>query len=73
VANFHYQLCAAAKGVPNPNMGNNLEMKTTKAEFVQALAESFAFCDDAFSALTDASAAELVTQGRGQTARGGGN
>jgi len=30
----------------------------------------FVFCDDAFAALTDASALELVAQGRGQTARG---
>lgn len=70
VANFHYLFCAAAKGVPNPNMGQDLEQKTTKTEFVKALADSFAFCDDAFSALTDASATELVTQGRGQIARG---
>ena len=70
VANFHYLLCAGAKGVPNPNQGQNLEQKTAKADFVKALADSFAFCDDALSALTDASAVELVTQGRGQMARG---
>ena len=71
IANFHYLFCAAAKGVPNPNMGKDLEMLTTKAEFVKALADSFAFCDDAFSALTDASAVEMIAQGRGQAARGG--
>jgi uncharacterized damage-inducible protein DinB len=70
VANFHYLLCAAAKGVPNPNMGMDQEQKTTKAEFVRALADSFAFCDDAFATLTDQNALELVTQGRGQVARG---
>ena len=63
-ANAQFAACAAAKGVPNPNMGNDLEKKTTKAEFVKGLADSFAFCDDAFAALTDQSALELVTQGR---------
>jgi uncharacterized damage-inducible protein DinB len=70
VANFHYMFCAAAKGVPNPNMGMDQEQKTAKADVVKALADSFAFCDDALSSLTDQSALELVTQGRGQVARG---
>ena len=69
VANAQYNSCSAVKGVPNPNMGTNLEQKTTKAEFVKALADSFAFCDDAFASLTDANAAEFRPQGRGQTAR----
>ena len=71
VANSQYSSCAAAKGVSNPNQGTDLEKKATKAEFVKALADSFAFCDDAFSSLTDQNAIELVTQpGRGQIARG---
>jgi hypothetical protein len=54
------------KGVPNPNQGNNLENSaTTKAAVVKALADSFAFCDDAYAALTDQTAAEMVTGGRG--------
>jgi hypothetical protein len=66
VANFHYGTCAQARGVPNPNMGVNLEMTlTTKAATVKALADSFAFCDEAFSALTDQTAAELIMGGRG--------
>ena len=70
VANAHFGFCAAAKGVPNPNQGRNLEtLLKTKAEFVKALADSFAFCDDAYAALTDANANEPVTQGRGQIAR----
>lgn len=71
VANSQYASCAAAKGVPNPNQGTDLEKKATKAELVKALADSFAFCDDAFASLTDQSALELVAQpGRGQMARG---
>ena len=66
VANFHYGTCAQAKGVPNPNQGNNLEnTATTKAAVVKALADSYAFCDDAFAALTDQSMVEMVTGGRG--------
>jgi len=66
VANFHFGTCAQVKGVANPNQGNNLEnTATTKAAVVKALADSFALCDDAFAALTDASAAEMLTGGRG--------
>jgi hypothetical protein len=66
VANFQYGQCAQVKGVANPNQGNNLEQTaTTKAAVVKALADSFAFCDDAFASLTDQSAAEMVTGGRG--------
>jgi len=70
VANAQFGSCAAARGVPNPNQGRNLENELkTKAEFVKALADSFAFCDDAYAALTDANANEPVTQGRGMIAR----
>jgi hypothetical protein len=69
-ANSQFATCAAALGVPNPNQGNDNEKKANKAEFVKALADSFALCDKAFQALTDASAAEFVTQGRNEVARG---
>jgi len=66
VANFHYGTCAQSLGIPNPNMGNNLEeTATTKAAVVKALADSFALCDKAFAALTDQTAAEPLTGGRG--------
>ena len=65
VANAQFGQCAQARGVANPIQGQNLEQKTTKAEFVKALADSFAFCDEAFSSLTDATAAEMLTGGRG--------
>ena len=70
VANAHYNTCAAVKGVPNPNMGTNLEKtKTTKADIVKALADSFAFCDEAFSSTTDQNAMEYVKQGRNEVTR----
>src|SRR4029077_2782750 len=62
VANAQYGSCAAAKGVPNPNQGKNLEELKSKAEITKALADSFAFCDDAYKNLTEANASEPVTQ-----------
>ena len=71
VANSQFNACAAAKGEANPNQGQNLEQtKTTRADIIKALADSFAFCDPAFEKLTDQSAVELVKQGQNQVARG---
>lgn len=70
VANSMYNNCAALKGEANPNQGNDNEKKTSKAEFEKALADSFAYCDPAFKALTDASAGEMVKQGQNEVARG---
>lgn len=69
VANAQFGACAAARGEPNPNMGVNNEQKTTKAEIVKALADSFAFCDPAFAALTEENGGQIMAQGRGQVAR----
>jgi hypothetical protein len=65
--------CAALRGVPNPTQGgtNNEQKWTTKAEFVKALSDAFAFCDPALSSLTDENALQMVKQGQGETARGG--
>jgi hypothetical protein len=63
--------CATIKGAPNPNPPQSNEKKTTKADLVKALADAFAFCDGAISALTDQSALQMVKQGEGETARGG--
>src|SRR6476661_1948083 len=66
VADAQFGQCAGVKGVPNPRQGQpSFEMLTTKAEIVKAVADSFAFCDDAFSSLTDASASEMISNGRG--------
>src|SRR5688572_14589142 len=71
VANSQFNACAAARGEKNPHQGTNLEQtKTTRADIIQALADSFAFCDPAFASLTDASAVELVRQGMNEVARG---
>ena len=39
-ANAQFGACAAARGMANPNQGNDNEKKATKAEFVKALADS---------------------------------
>jgi len=70
IANAQYGQCAAAKGVANPNQGTDLEKtKTTKADIVKALADSFAFCDDAFSGTTDENAVQFVKQGNNEVTR----
>jgi uncharacterized damage-inducible protein DinB len=69
VATYQFLWCSQAKGEKNPNAGHNLEKElTTKAEFIKALTDSFAYCDSAYNALTDASGAEIVqiTQENGQ-------
>ena len=71
VANSQFNACAAARGEANPHQGSNLEQtKTTRADIIQALADSFAFCDPVFANLTDQSALELVRQGQNEVARG---
>ena len=61
VATYNFLWCSQAKGEKNPNAGNDLEKTLkTKAEFLKALNDSFAYCDSAYSALTDASGAEIV-------------
>jgi uncharacterized damage-inducible protein DinB len=67
-AQFSY--CSALSGTANPMQGKNLEQDLkTKAEFVKALADSFALCDRAFSSLSMSNANEFVTQGRGQISK----
>ena len=61
--------CSTVKGETNPSQGQDLEKKTTKADFVKVLADSFAYCDGAFSSLTDDNALQLVNQGQNQIAR----
>ncbi len=70
VANSMFGACAALKGEANPNQGNDLEKKATKADVTKFLAEVFAYCDPAFAALTDENATQLVKQGQNEVARG---
>ncbi|MGP0071231.1 MAG: DinB family protein [Bryobacteraceae bacterium] len=70
VANFNFLWCSQAKGEKNPNTAN-LEKLGTKAEFVKALNDAFAYCDPVYEGLTDASGAQLIdiTQESGRQTR----
>ena len=70
IAQSQFGQCSGLKGVPNPMQGKNLEQELkTKAELTKALADSFALCDEAFAAVTDANATELVKAGQNEQTR----
>jgi uncharacterized damage-inducible protein DinB len=70
VANFNFLWCSQAAGEKNPNAAN-LEKLGTKAEFMKALNDAFAYCDGVYAALTDASGAQVIdiTQESGRQTR----
>ena len=71
-AGANYVFCAAAKGEKPPFAEDHFEKTAkTRAAIMKATADSIAYCDGAFTSLTDASAAQMVAQpfGTGQTAR----
>jgi uncharacterized damage-inducible protein DinB len=59
VANYNFLWCSQAKNEKNPNT-QNLEKLTSKADFLKALNDAFAYCDGAYQALTDASGQQVV-------------
>jgi uncharacterized damage-inducible protein DinB len=71
IADYNYLWCSQAKGEKNPNAGNNLEKLSSKAEFLKALNDAFAYCDSAYGSLTDASGMESIdiTQESGRQTR----
>ena len=69
-ADNQFTNCATIKGMPSPSPAQSNEKKATKAELVKALADAFAYCDGAVSALTDQNALQMIKQGEGETARG---
>ena len=60
IANANGLFCGTATGV-KPASASDAEKLATKAEIQKALADSFAFCDKAFQAITAANANEPVT------------
>jgi uncharacterized damage-inducible protein DinB len=67
--NSAYNNCSRAKGEANPNK-EDLEKVTSKATLVAAAKAVQAYCDAVFAAQTDASLAEMITQGQNQIPRG---
>ena len=71
VAGANYVFCAAARGETSPHAENAFDSLATKAAIVKAFAESVAYCDVAYKALTDRSAADTIDMpfGMGKAAR----
>jgi uncharacterized damage-inducible protein DinB len=59
VADANYMFCATAMGEKPPVMGIE-KTKTAKADLVQALNDSFAYCDKAYDSMTDAAGVATV-------------
>jgi uncharacterized damage-inducible protein DinB len=59
VADAQYLFCSVAKGEQNPKPDVE-KTKTTKTDLIAALNEAFAYCDKAYSQMTDAHAADMV-------------
>ena len=58
-----YAYCSTVKGEPSPALNKDLEKVTDKATVIQMVKDSFAYCDVAFAALTNANALEMITVG----------
>ena len=59
VADAQYEFCSVivGDGKKGPGVEKN---KTSKADIIQSLKEAYAYCDNAYSGITDANAAEMV-------------
>lgn len=61
VAGTNYIFCAAARGEASPFTEDDFEKSAqTKAQVVKAINDSLAYCDTAYKALSDTSAAESI-------------
>ena len=72
VAGANYVFCSAARGETSPFAEDHFEkLGKAKADIVKALSESMAYCDAAYTSLTDRSAAESITMpfGMGNASR----
>lgn len=70
VAGANYEFCAAAKGEKSPFSEDHFEKSAkTKAEIVKGVNDSIAYCDAAYKALTDRTAAEAITMPFGMGSR----
>ena len=70
IANANFMICSMGSGAANPMKDVDIEKtKTTKADLQKALADSFAFCEAQFDAMTDAKAAEMVDFFQGKQPR----
>ncbi|HWR50620.1 MAG TPA: DinB family protein [Bryobacteraceae bacterium] len=68
VADANYSICGMAKAEKPPVSGIE-KSKTARGDVIDALKASFAYCDTAYSALTDKTAVESVKWFRGERTR----
>jgi DinB superfamily len=66
VADSNLRTCSAINGEAKQGTAGT---KSAKADLVAALKESFAECDKAFDAMTDANAGQMITMGRAQRSK----
>jgi uncharacterized damage-inducible protein DinB len=59
LADAHYMFCSTALGEKDPGLKIE-QSKTSKADLIAALKESFAYCDKAYNSVTDASGSQMV-------------
>lgn len=66
IADSNVRTCAAIKG---EQKAVGAAAKTSKADLVAALKESFTYCDGVYDSMTDAEAAKMITTPRGQRSK----
>ena len=59
MANEHYAVCSAVKGEKNPS-ADDIEKTTAKADLVKAINDSIAYCDAAYSSMSDAAGLQKI-------------
>jgi hypothetical protein len=70
IAESQFGTCASLRGEPNPMAGRRLEKElTTRKAVLDALDQSFDFCEGALGRLSDSTASEFVRVGKGEAAR----
>ena len=60
IANANYMICSMASGAANPSKVDIEKTVTSKADLSKAVAESFAFCEAQFDAMTPATSVESI-------------
>jgi uncharacterized damage-inducible protein DinB len=71
VADSQYTFCSVVLGEKNP-LPRIEKTKTSKADLIAALKDSFAYCDKAYDGMTDASATQMVKVSGSEMPRLGG-
>lgn len=62
VADVQYMFCSTVRGEKNPGLKIE-QTRKTKPELITALKEAFAYCDQAYETMTDATGVQMVKLG----------